>query len=318
MEWYWIVLIVFGALFGCLAIYNVLCFVIAKGVLKSATTPKAYTLQEARDFQFEHEHLDFSVYDNVWRKEDFCVQGVHGKIVGEVVYNSVVSTPAKVVVIAHGHTWNRLNSIKYANIFYNLGYNIVIYDHAYFGESEGAYTTLGYYERHDLSSVLDFVRNKFGADAFVGLHGESMGAATVLLSLGLRSDIDFVVADCPFSDTMKYYRQLCFQITHLPGFPIVDMSNAMSKRKFGYDFKKVSPIADVKNSNVPICFIHGKKDTFIRPSHSEKMFAVTKNPLSELHLVEGAGHARSHVTDNALYAQIIANFVRKVEKSKNI
>lgn len=315
MEWYWILLIVLGAISF---FYIILCIIVAKGVLKSATTPTANTLEKARSYQSEREHQDFSDYDYVWRKENFSVQGVHGKVVGEIVFNKTVGKPNKVVVICHGHTWNRLNSIKYANIFYNAGYNVVIYDHAYFGESEGSYTTLGYYERHDLNAVLNVVREKFGDDAFVGLHGESMGAATVLLELGLRNDIDFVVADCSFSDTVKYYRELCLQVTHLPGFPVVDIANAMSKRKFGYDFKKVSPIADVKNSSVPICFIHGKADRFIRPSHSEKMYAVSKNPLSELHLIDGAGHARSYQKDNALYTQIVSAFVEKIEKSQKL
>lgn len=315
MEWYWILLIVAG---GLILIYTIFCIVIAKGVLKSATTPRAFTLPEARSYQTEHENQDFSEYDGVWRKENFSVQGVHGKIVGEIIFANSAANRNKVVVICHGHTWNRINSVKYAQIFYKSGYNVVIYDHAYFGESEGKFTTLGYYERRDLDSVLNMVRDKFGSDAFVGLHGESMGAVTVLSELGLRTDLDFVVADCPFSDTVKYYRQLCIKATHFPGFPIVDFANAMSKHKFGYNFKAVSPIKDVKNSDVPVCFIHGKIDTFIRPSHSEKMYAVCKNPLSELHLIEGAGHARSHQKNNVLYTQIVSEFVRKIEKSQNI
>lgn len=313
MEWYWILLIVIGVV---AVLYTVFCAIIAKFLLKAATTPKAHTLAEAREYQGNHENLTFDTYDNVWKKEKFEVDGIQGKIRGEVIFNENASNPAKVAVICHGHTWNRINSVKYADIFYAKGYNVVIYDHTYFGESDGKYTTLGDCERYDLSSVLDFVREKFGADAVVGLHGESLGAATVLLELGLRKDVDFVVADCPFSDTMSYYRQLCFKVTHLPSFPIVDMANAMSKRKFSYDFKKVSPIAAVKQSDAPICFIHGKADTFIRPMHSERMYEVCKNPLSELHLVEGAEHARSHVTDKDAYWKMVGEFIDKVENAR--
>ncbi len=316
MDWYWIVLIVLGSL---ALVYLFLCIIIAKSVLKQAVTPVAHTLDEARECQQEVEHISFSDYDNVWNKEKFSIKGVQGNIVGEIVYNNKsVKQPPKVAVICHGHTWNRLNSIKYANIFYNKGYNLVLYDHAYFGESEGKFTTLGKNEKDDLNTVLTFVRSKFGEDAFVGLHGESMGAATVLLELGVRSDIDFVVADCPFSDTMKYYRELLHSLTHLPSFPIVDMANAMSKRKYDYDFTKVSPIEAVKNSETPICFIHGGNDDFIYPSHSEKMFAVCKNQLSELHIVDGAGHARSHVVDNQAYWKIVGSFIDKVEKNSKI
>lgn len=294
-------------------LYLVVACIVARGTLRAATTPTAHTFEEARKFQIEQEGVDFADYDLSWRKRDFEVDGVHGKVRGEFIYNEAVSSPAKVVVICHGHSWNRLTSVKYARIFYSLGYNVVLYDHAYFGKSDGEYTTVGYYERQDLSKVLDAVRAEFGSDAFVGLHGESMGAATVLCELALRGDIDFVIADCGFSDAMSYYRELCLHLTHLPGFPIVDISNAMAKRKMGYDFRKVKPIDAVAASNVPICFIHGSADKFILPKHSERMYKVSANPLSELHIVEGAGHARSHKQDSARYKQIVTEFVAKVE-----
>ena len=219
MAWYWIVLIVIGA---AVALYTLLSFIVARVVLKMATTPTAHTLDEARAYQTEHEHMDYGDY-----------------------------------------TWNRLNSYKYARIFYDLGYSLVLYDHAYFGLSDGKYTTLGYYECHDLSAVCDMVRDRFGKNAIIALHGESMGAATVLGVLGLRNDITMVVADCPFSNTMRYYREVCLESTHLPGFPIVDFANAMSKRRYGYDFTKYNPIDSVATSNTPICFIHGKADDFV-------------------------------------------------------
>lgn len=310
MEWYWIVLIVVG---GLALLYFVLTIIIAKGTFKMATTPTAYTLDDARAFQSEHEGMDYTDYDSVWRKQPFEVDGVQGKLRGEIIFNATKSN--KVVVIAHGHTWNRINSLKYANIFYNKGYNVVIYDHAYFGLSDGKYTTVGDKERYDLSSVLYYTRSVFGKDAMVALHGESMGAATVLGVLALRTDIDFVVADCSFSNTMKYYRELCKNLTHLPGFPIVDISNLMAKRKLGYDFTKVNPIDAVRSSNTPICFIHGLADKFIAPHHSKLMYQASTNPLSELHLIEGAGHARSHKQDKARYVSIVNNFIDKVEES---
>ncbi len=314
MAWYWIVLIAVGAV---AVLYTLLSWIVACQVLKMATTPVAHTLEEARDYQSEHEKMDYSDYDNVWKREEFEVDGHSGKVRGEIVFNPKNDNAEikKVAIVCHGHTWNRINSYKYARIFYDLGYSLVLYDHAYFGLSDGTYTTLGYYESRDLNTVCDMVRDRFGKDAIVALHGESMGAATVLGVLGLRNDITMVVADCPFSNTMKYYREVCLESTHLPGFPIVDFANAMSKRRYGYDFTKYNPIDSVATSNTPICFIHGKEDKFIYPKHSVDMYRVSKNPLSELHIVEGAAHARSHIVDPSGYRKIVSAFVTKVEQS---
>lgn len=314
MAWYWILLIVVGAI---VVLYTVLCVVVGRKVLQLAATPVAHTIEEARAQQIAQEGWDFDEYDNVWQKEPFEVDGVHGKVRGEFVHNPANDSRAvkRVAVVCHGHTWNRINSVKYGKIFYDAGYDLVLYDHAYFGLSDGNFTTLGFYERHDLNTVLNLVRARYGNDAFVVLHGESMGAAMVLGELGLRDDIGAVVADCPFSDTMAYYREICLEFTHFPGFPVVDFANMMSKRMYGYDFTKYKPIDYVAASGTPVCFIHGKADRFIYPHHSEDMYKVCRNPLSELHLVDGAAHARSYLTDPIAYKQIVTQFLSKVEQS---
>ncbi|MCH5152215.1 MAG: alpha/beta hydrolase [Clostridiales bacterium] len=317
MEWYFIVLIVLGGVVALFGLYMIFAAVIAKATLKAASTPKAHSLEDARSHQAEVEGYDFGDYDSKWRKQDFELDGTRGKLRGEVIFNDSVDkgSRVKVAVLCHGHTWNRLTALKYANIFYAKGYNLVIYDHAYFGVSDGDHTTIGGKESHDLNTVLDHVRGIFGKDALLALHGESMGAATVLLELGLRDDIDFVVADCPFSNTMSYYRELCKKVTHLPSFPIVDFANVMAKRKYGYDFTKVNPIDAVASSKAPICFIHGNADDFINMHHSQDMHKVSANPLSEIHIVEGAAHAESYKTDKDQYAQIVNAFIDKVEAS---
>lgn len=314
---YVITLIVIGVVAGAAAIVLVLCAVIAAYTLKTATKPVAYTIAEMREKQITTEHIDIDLYDSKWNKQSFELDGRQGKLRGEVIVNPADNgARKKVAVICHGHTVNRMNSLKYAIVFYKLGFNVVIYDHCYFGESDGKYCTLGYYERHDLSKVIDYTREIFGDDCIVALHGESMGAVTVLTELGLRSDIDLVVADCPFSNTLSYYKELFTKLTRLPSFPIVEMTGSIAKMKYGYNYAKCNPIDDVASSDVPICFIHGKADDYIFPHHSEDMYKVCKNPLSELHLVDEAKHACSHMVDNEGYFNIVKNFVHKVLNSK--
>lgn len=310
---YVVTLIVIGAVLGVAALILIFCALIANKTLNMATRPVAHTFEEMRQRQIETEHIDFDLYDSKWNKQPFELDGLHGKLRGEVIFNPASGGPRqKVAVICHGHTVNRINSVKYAMVFYKLGFNVVIYDHSYFGESEGKFSTLGYYERHDLSRVIDYARETFGQDCILALHGESMGAVTVLTELGVRSDIDLVVADCPFSDTFKYYCELYTHLTKMPSFPIVEMTSSMAKMRYGYNYAKCNPIDDVANSDVPICFIHGKADDYILPHHSEDMYKACKNPLSELHLVDGAKHACSYMVDNDGYVDIVKNFVEKV------
>lgn len=311
MEPYEIVLIVLG---GVVLLYTLLAFFAGKYFLSKAFRPVAHTLDEVKTKQTNVDKVDYSDYDNIWEKQQFEIDGTQGKLRGEVITNPTASNPSKVAIVVHGHTQNRMITIKYATIFYNMGYNLVIYDHPYFGLSDGQYTTVGAMEARDLTKIVDFTKQRFGNDCFLALHGESMGAVTVLRLLSLRSDINLVVADCPYSNAMKFFREKCRQVVPVPSFPIVDFANLISTIKYKCNFNKIDNVKVVQNTQVPICFIHGTADPLIYYYHSQRLFEAVQNPLSELHLFEGALHARCHLFDAERYTKIINDFVTKIEK----
>jgi uncharacterized protein len=63
-----------------------------------------------------------------------------------------------------------------------------------------AVTTMGYYEARDLKKVCDYIRAKFSEEIILGTHGESMGAATVMMNAPLDQQLAFVIEDCGYSD----------------------------------------------------------------------------------------------------------------------
>ncbi len=313
MEPYQILLIVLG---GLILLYTILAFLAGRFFLKQAFHPVAYTFEEVRKKQSAEYSVDYSQYDNEWNKDQFEIDGTQGKLRGEVIINPNATTPAKVAIVVHGHTQNRMITIKYVKIFYDLGFNVVIYDHPYFGSSDGKYTTVGGLEARDLTLVVDYAKQRFGHDSFVALHGESMGAVTVLRVLELRNDINLVVADCPYSSAMSFYREKCRQVVKIfPSFPIVDFANLISTVKYKCNFNKIDNVKVVQKTQVPICFIHGTADPLINYYHSKRLYKAVQNPLSELHLIEGALHARSHLHDPQRYTQIVNDFVNKIENN---
>lgn len=64
------------------------------------------------------------------------------------------------IIIAHGVTETKINSIKYANLFIQRGFNALIYDHRRHGESGGKTTSFGHYEKFDLKTVVDWLKKK--------------------------------------------------------------------------------------------------------------------------------------------------------------
>lgn len=215
------------------------------------------------------------------------------------------------IIIAHGVTENKMNSIKYMNLFLARGFNAVIYDHRRHGESGGKTTSFGHYEKYDLKAVVDWLRVAKGPDVQIGIHGESMGAATMLLYAGMLEDgADFYIADCPFSD---FKAQLAYQLKKemkLPPNIVLPFADLFLRMRQKYSIKDVSPISVIENIRKPILFIHSKKDDFILPTMSEELFERKPEPKM-LYLASNGVHAQSLNENKNDYERAIDEFLNE-------
>jgi len=81
------------------------------------------------------------------------------------------------IVYAHGNSGNKLEGLVYAEKVLPLGINFCAFDFSGCGNSEGQWVTLGYKERNDLKSVVDYLYKNKNVSC-VGLWGRSMGAVS--------------------------------------------------------------------------------------------------------------------------------------------
>ena len=282
-------------------------FCLTENCLKMIVRPVRHTYEYERENAirngFERPLLD---YENKWKREDFELDCEGTIIRGEIITNPDALN--KVAIICHGHTANRISALKYGDLFYRRGYHLLIYDERSFGKSDGTFCTLGERESEDLSKIIRFTRDRF-KDCFLALHGESMGAATALLVLRYEKP-DLVIADCPFSDSVKLFNEYIVKNLHIPPVLVIPVMAILARIQYRYHIKETSPIESVKNTDVPICFMHGTDDRLIVCDHSKVMYAVCRNPLSQLNLFEHADHSMSIVTDPKRYEQLVDSFIR--------
>ncbi|MGR3764919.1 alpha/beta hydrolase [Rossellomorea sp. NS-SX7] len=229
--------------------------------------------------------------------------------------NAVFATPhphKKYMIFAHGVTENKLNSIKYMNLFIKKGFNAIIYDHRRHGASGGKTTSYGYYEKFDLKAVVDELIRREGEDVFFGIHGESMGAATMLLYGGCVEDrADFYIADCPYSD---FGEQLAYRMSvelKMPVRFLLPLVNRTLKWREGYSLKELSPISVIQNIQKPVLFIHSMEDDYILPKMTEDLFHK-KQGDKMLHLDFRGTHAQSYNEDPEKYDSVIQQFLDEV------
>ncbi|MDR0312239.1 MAG: alpha/beta hydrolase [Treponema sp.] len=315
MAWYWIVL---TCIAGILLLYFLFCLVISSLFPKTTMIPKGSrhpSFEQVRKDQLSRGHANFDAYDKM-DKEPFIINGDGADIVGEFIPAQRALQPGerpKCVIRVHGHGQNRLISVRYIKAFMDMGYSAVIYDQRAFGDSTGKFCTLGYKEKYDLSAIISHVKKRLGENAIIGVHGESLGAITIMEALGIDKRIDFAVVDGGCTTFREASVNKMKHVIHLRSSLMMYMINRSLKKKYGFNFADVEPIKRVAESDVPILFIHGTEDKEFPVSMCKDLRKASKNPLSSMEIFEGVGHCQCHALYTERYEKAITQFVCSVE-----
>ena len=214
-------------------------------------------------------------------------------------------------VLAHGYGQNRCVLIPQAEIFRELGWNVILFDQRHFGESRAKNGTFSVKEAGDVAALAGWAKQKCGQDFPVAALGVSMGAMSVMNAISQTSLIDAAIEDCGparLSDIYETFFEVSFGFTN-PYFP-----KAVQKEsdKYGVDASRTCPIESVARSDTPLLVIHSKGDRTVPVKLAPEILAASKNPLSRMQLFgEQYDHAYS-INDRALYKETVSAFLRDV------
>ncbi len=285
-----------------------LVFAVAGALIAGiAMTGKRQTLDEA--FGWQAEHYDLSWFDREALKP-YTVRGFEGYELKTFMIPAPEPSD-RYVIISHGYTDNRFGALKYVKNYLDMGFNCVIYDLRGHGENAPAATTYGVREAVDLLHVIEDTRIRYKNVAMLGLHGESLGAATTLTCLKYKPAVDFAIADCPFAEIHNVLKKGLHDSVFAP--ILIFLGSIGAKLRFGVSFEEMKPILALKENTVPILLIHGAADDFIVPDNSKRLCEATKGP-AELCFIDGAAHAVSVITDPEKYRKTVKAFLEKYMK----
>ena len=186
------------------------------------------------------------------------------------------------VVYLHGIGSNRASSAAMAEHFLPRGFDVIGYDARAHGDSEGDACTYGYYEKADLSRVLD----KISGSGPIVLLGSSLGAAVALQAAAEDHRVAVVVAVATFSDLRTVASE------RAPFFASkgnIDSAFRMAEELAKFKVDEVSPVLAASKIRVPVLVIHGEDDKETPPSHSLRVHDALRGP-KQLMLVPRAEH----------------------------
>lgn len=294
----------------------VIIFFLATGlyIFKSTVTRELHDIEKSYTRYVENNLFDEALYNSA-SKEDITLKSFDGlNLTSTLIMNE--NPTNKFIVLVHGVSICYVGSLKYFDIFYKNGFNVLIVNQRRHGKSEGKYSTYGFYEKYDVNMWIEYLKSRFGNDIILGLHGESMGAGTVMETIPLNDSIKFVIEDCGYSN---FHELIGFQITHAYKNrlvrkilrPSLIFANFFMKTKAKFSMKKIVPIDIVASTSLPMMFVHGKEDYFVPWYMAVDLYKAKTKGYKELYLVEGAKHAEALEVNKILYEKKIMIFIEK-------
>lgn len=220
----------------------------------------------------------------------------------------------KTVITAHGYmnerAMERIEGLRLAKVLSEQGYNVLMFDFRNAGKSKGKTTGIGYFERHDLYSAIDFAIQEKNQEK-IALLGWSMGAATALIAGCEHPAVSVVIADSPFCDLEPFLKENLSHWTKLPKRPFTPMVYHSMRKLLKIDPTEVSPINHVKNTKgKSFLVIHSQTDKAIPYAESEKLFqSISLDNHKELWLTKDCEHIHSYLLNKKEYAGRVLRFL---------
>lgn len=105
---------------------------------------------------------------------------------------------SKTLIILHGISSCKEFFLPAAEKLSRQGINVVLFDLRAHGQSGGEYCTFGYYEKHDVSAIVDMLLARDSTQE-IGVMGHSLGGAIALQALAEDKRLRFGVIESTFS-----------------------------------------------------------------------------------------------------------------------
>jgi len=294
-------------------------YLISFGISRSsadgdAVEPEPTTTQEARD-RIGGNRKAVMAKRGEWlaqaEMETVSITSEDGlKLVADISISDPESS--RWAILVHGYSCTRSMMYTYARMFAEQGYNLLMPDLRGHGESEGDYICMGWQDRLDMLQWIDVITGR-DPESEIVLFGVSMGAATVVMTAGeeLPANVKAIVEDCGYTSVWDVFSDEMKALFNLPDFPLLHTARLVAIWRAGYDICEASALEQVKKAQVPMLFIHGSEDNFVRSDMVYELYEACPTE-KELYVVENAGHAQSYYYEPEAYENTVFSFLAPI------
>ena len=177
------------------------------------------------------------------------------------------------------------------------------------GENSGGDTiSFGLIERFDCRDWVLWVNEHIGRELPIYLCGVSMGASTVLMASGLDlPNVHGIIADCGYTSPRAIWKHVANNNLHIAFGLRGAIADEILKQKIQMSSDEYSTTEALRNSQIPVIFIHGADDHFVPVTMTYENYLACASP-KRLLIVPGADHGQSSFVERERYEDEVKRF----------
>ena len=208
------------------------------------------------------------------------------------------------VVLFHPVRSDRRAMLGRARFLHEQGYAVLLVDLQAHGESQGDNVTIGYLEKLDVITAIEFVKQE-QPDHQIGIIGWSLGGASTLLASPL--DVDAIVIESVYPTvTDAVYDRVAIRIGSLK-YLVAPALLCQLEPRLGISPTDLRPIDFVDKVDCPLLMFAGDADLHTPLDETERMFAEAVEP-KQLVVFPKAEHEDLFEFDRKRYESAVGNF----------
>lgn len=238
------------------------------------------------------------------------VRGARAVILRGYFIHSLTVKARATIIVLHGIGSAKETYFGFARWLAEQGFNVVVYDQRAHGQSGGKYCTFGFYEKIDVSKVIDKVLKRY-SKLPIGIHGTSMGGAVAIQALAIEKRLNFGIIESTFNTLENVIGEYGRDMLKFRSRWLVRriLSRAATIARFQpFDIK---PVESCRHIEQPILMIHGDADEKIPIAFNLDNFNALKTSDKEFFTVKNAGHEDVGEMGGAAYQQKLLDFLNR-------
>lgn len=218
--------------------------------------------------------------------------------------------PQRLIVAMHGWRSSWASDFGFVSEFlHQNGCSVLYAEQRGQGGSGGEYMGFGMIERYDCLDWVKWIDAQNENNLPIYLVGVSMGAATVMMTsdLELPENVRGIIADCGFTSIHDIWQHVARRNLHLPYRIYGGLADTLCREKISVGTRDCSTVDALKNSRVPVLFVHGSDDHFVPVEMTYRNYQACAGEKYLL-IVPGADHGMCYYMEKSRYEQTVLDF----------